>query len=209
MALLLSIGAFALINLLAAMSPGPDFLVVSKNSLAYSRKIGIGTALGVGAGIFVHVTYSIIGIGLIISKSILLFSAIKLLGAVYLVYLGMRLIFSTSQKSAQDESHVLGSTKTFFAALREGFFVNALNPKASIFFVSLFSQFFSPGTPTWLQALYGIEAAFVVGLWFVCLAVMLTHKPVKKRIERVQGPVMKLMGFALVLLGLKVALARQ
>lgn len=67
-------GTIAIISLLAAMSPGPDFIVVTKNSFSGSRAIGLCTALGVGLGIMSHVTYSLIGIGFIISQSIILFT---------------------------------------------------------------------------------------------------------------------------------------
>src|SRR3954463_9342933 len=92
MTLLLSFITFGAIALLAAISPGPDFLVVTKNSINHSRRIGIMTALGVGSAILVHVAYTIVGVGLIISQSILLFSAIKLLGAMYLCYLGVTML---------------------------------------------------------------------------------------------------------------------
>ena len=67
----------ALIHLLAVASPGPDFAIVVRESVAFGRRAGIFTALGVGAGIFVHVAYSLLGIGLIVSQSIVLFNALK------------------------------------------------------------------------------------------------------------------------------------
>jgi len=94
----------AIIHLLAVMSPGPDFVMIMRNSLLYSRKTGIYSAIGLGAGIAVHVTYSLIGIGFIISKSVLLFSIIKLLGAGYLVYVGYKSLKATHNFS-QNETY--------------------------------------------------------------------------------------------------------
>lgn len=82
----------ALIHLLAVISPGPDFIMITRNSLIYSRRTGIYSAIGLGLGILVHVTYSLVGIGLLISKSILLFNTIKYLGAAYLIYIGYKSI---------------------------------------------------------------------------------------------------------------------
>ena len=78
-------GTIAVISLLAAMSPGPDFIVVTKNSLSGSRGVGLCTALGVGLGILSHVTYSLIGIGFIISQSIILFAIIGVAIAYYFI----------------------------------------------------------------------------------------------------------------------------
>ena len=208
MALILSFAAFGCIAFLAAVSPGPDFLVVTKNSLGFSRKVGIATALGVGCGIFVHVAYTVIGIGLVISKSILLFSAIKLLGALYLIYLGTRLLFEKNGATPELEVSADLGEKGLGQAFREGFFTNALNPKATVFFVSVFSQVVSPKLPIALQSLYGVEAALIVFAWFAARALMLTHARIKQAVGRFQARVLKIMGAALILLGIKVAFSR-
>src|SRR5438874_2029674 len=80
----------AVIHLLAVMSPGPDFAMVTRNSLLYSRKSGIYTSLGMSLGIMVHVTYCLLGIALIVSRSIVIFSIIKYVGAAYLMYIGYK-----------------------------------------------------------------------------------------------------------------------
>lgn len=209
MLLLLSFITFGGVALLAAISPGPDFLVVTKNSISYSRRVGIMTALGVGAAILIHVAYTIVGVGFIISQSILLFSAIKLLGAIYLVYLGISLLRARSNVDLSQHAEVAAQTKTEWQAFREGFLTNALNPKATIFFVSIFTQVVSPDLPAYIQALYGLEAAIVVGAWFVALTFMLTFSPIRTRIATIQTTVLKIMGAALIALGVKLAFARQ
>src|SRR3989344_5815099 len=88
----------ALVHLLAVISPGPDFLMITRNSLVYSRRSGIYSAIGLGLGILVHVAYSLIGIGILISKSVLLFNFIKYLGAFYLIYIGYKSLTSKSSK---------------------------------------------------------------------------------------------------------------
>ncbi len=121
------------VGLLAAMSPGPDFAVVTKNSLFGSRRAGLFTAIGVGLGIFLHVAYSLVGIGLIISQSIALFSIIKYIGAAYLFYLGYQLLRAKRAEDGVIETNV-GATTSPWRALREGFLTNAFNPKATLFF---------------------------------------------------------------------------
>src|SRR3990167_6853963 len=86
----------ALIHFLAVISPGPDFIMILRNSLIYSRKKGMFSAVGLGLGIMVHIIYSLVGIGLLISQSIVLFNIIKFLGAGYLIYIGVKSLLSKS-----------------------------------------------------------------------------------------------------------------
>ena len=80
----------ALIHLLAVASPGPDFAVVVRESVTHGRRAGTWTAFGVGTAIFLHVGYSLLGIGLIVSQSIMLFNVLKWAAAAYLVYIGFK-----------------------------------------------------------------------------------------------------------------------
>ena len=204
MTLLLSFGAFAVIAFLAAISPGPDFIVVSKNSVAHSRVAGMWTAAGVGSALLVHVTYTLVGIGFIISQSILLFSTIKILGALYLIWLGGNLLVSKGSHEIAF-SDAAPTYKSPFNAFKEGFLTNVLNPKATIFFVSIFSQFVSPSLPKIIQAAYGLEVAFIVMSWFMALSVLLTVPLVRRKFAGIQAKLMKVMGVALIALGIKVA----
>src|SRR5688572_10012358 len=113
----------ALVHLLAVISPGPDFIMITRNSLMYSRKTGIYTAIGLGLGILVHVVYSLVGIGLLISKSILLFNTIKLLGAAYLIYIGYKSLTSKSSNlNILNQDHK--KDISIFDAIKIGFFTN-------------------------------------------------------------------------------------
>jgi RhtB (resistance to homoserine/threonine) family protein len=196
--------AVGVISLLAAMSPGPDLAVVTKNSLFASRKTGLCTAIGVGLGILLHVAYSLLGIGFLISQSILLFTIIKYIGAGYLLYLGYQLLRTKKEDSSEEREEEKISI-TPYAAVKEGFLTNALNPKATLFFLSIFTQVISPETPLMLQALLGLEVAVVVGVWFTLLAFIISYEPIKKSFSKAHYYLMKLMGGALVLLGIKLA----
>ena len=196
-----------IVALLAAMSPGPDFAVVTKNSILHARRAGIWTALGVGCGIFVHVAYSLVGIGLIISQSILLFSIIKYIGATYLLYLGWQLLRAKKHDAAFPGKQSHKTPISAVAAFREGFLTNALNPKATLFFLSIFTLIITSGTPLVVRALYGVEIAFIVGVWFVLLAYFLNISYVRNTFSRVQHYFERGMGAILIALGIKVALS--
>src|ERR1035437_742014 len=132
-----------LINLFAAMSPGPDFVMCVKNSVTYSRKIGILTAIGIGLGLSIHIAYCMAGVGLIISKSPFIFNIIKISGAIYLVYMGIRSILA-KQSKMNVEKNQKNTDLSAWRAIKSGFLTNVLNPKATLFFLALFSMVIGP-----------------------------------------------------------------
>lgn len=194
------------IHLLAVMSPGPDFILISRNSLVYSRKVGIFSAIGLALGILVHITYSLVGIGFIISRSILLFSILKFLGAGYLMYIGYKCLKVKPQKSEDmqlEKKDDIGR----LAAVRMGFLTNVLNPKASLFFFALFTQVISLNTPKLIQVFYGLEMASMTFAWFALVSLLLSHKVIKIKFSSVQHYVERTFGVILIGLGIKVALS--
>ena len=195
----------ASITLLAAISPGPDMIVVMKNALK-SKNLGYMTALGVWLAILIHVSYCIAGIGLIISQSLLLFSIIKTLGALYLLYIAYQLIRSPRWEMQAVEK---SQNQSLFSAFREGFITNAMNPKATIFFLSVFTQVIDPQTSILTQSLYGLMMASIVGLWFMMLTTILNFSSLKKHISSVQYYLNKVMWGLLAFLGIKILLSSK
>jgi RhtB (resistance to homoserine/threonine) family protein len=191
-----------IIALLAAMSPGPDFFIVAKHAFAHSRKSAILASLGIGFGIIIHSTYCVLGLALVISQSLLIFSLIKYLGAAYLIYLGIKSLFSKS-------SHIkieAKQTKPFSAwsAFRDGLLTNVLNPKCTLFMLSIFTLVVKPHTPHLIQASYGFEIMVISVVWFSFLAYGLTTRIIKSKIEKIQHVVSKLIGGVLIALGIVV-----
>lgn len=175
-----------LIHLLAVISPGPDFIMCVRNSLTYSRCTGIYTAVGFGGGIAVHIFYCIAGLALIIAKSILIFSFIKFLGAGYLIYIGVKSMLSKSAKIEIGEQHKKQDISPL-AAVRIGFLTNVLNPKATLFFLSLFTLVISHTTPFLIMLLMGGIMVVDTILWFSLVATMLTHRRIRGVFEKFQG----------------------
>lgn len=196
----------AMVHLLAVISPGPDFAVVIRNSVASGRQTGQLTALGIGAGIFVHVTYSLLGIGLIVSQSVWLFNVLKLLAGGYLLYLGIKAL-RTKAQSACDQSTLSPSPLSSGKAFAQGFVTNGLNPKATLFFLSLFTLIISPDTPVLIQAGYGVYLALATTLWFTLVAMLFGHQRVRHGFYRMGHWFDRLMGAMLIGLGLHLALA--
>jgi RhtB (resistance to homoserine/threonine) family protein len=196
----------ALVHLLAVVSPGPDFIMITRNSLIYSRRTGIYSSLGLGLGIVVHVTYSLVGIGFLIAKSIILFNFIKFLGAAYLIYIGYKSLTSkSSHLHLQNKGHMADMSKS--AAIRIGFITNVTNPKATLFFLSLFTIVISPTTPLFVKLIMGVEMSTVTSLWFMLVAFLISHHLIKNQIAKVQHSAEKFIGIILIGLGIKVALS--
>ena len=191
----------------AVISPGPDFAMVLKQSIVYGRKSSIYTSIGIGLGIGVHVIYTLLGIGLIISKSIILFTIIKFLGAGYLMYIGYQSLKSKGLKIEENkdiEIKDMSKMKSFSM----GFLCNALNPKATIFFISLFTVIISIDTPLYIQAIYGIVCIFEVMLWFVFLSIILSQKKVREFFKKFGVWFDRVVGVVLILIGLKIAFSK-
>ena len=201
----------ATIALFGAMSPGADFVLVTRNSLVYSRRIGIFTAIGIGMGVLVHVFYTLAGIGLIISQSILLFNIIKYIGAAYLIYIGWKSLNAKPRREEKNAEKIDAKLKNIspIKALLSGVATNALNPKVTLFFLSLFMQFISTGTPFSVQVMLGLETAAIIGGWFVVVAVMFSNDLLKNKIKELGHWFEKITGAALILLGIKVALSTK
>ena len=205
------------IHWLAVMSPGPDFAMVVRNSLVYSRRTGILAAAGLAMGIMLHITYSLLGIGLIISKSIVLFNAIKLIGAAYLIYIGVKSLLAKKQSKAEITEEMAeefgdepaAKDLSTVAALRLGFLTNALNPKATLFFLALFTQVIDPGTAMAIKVLYGAEMTIATFVWFSLVATILTHKRINRGFAGTKHHLEKAFGAVLIALGIKVALGAQ
>lgn len=199
------IGTVAMIHLMAVISPGPDLIMCIRNALTYSRRTGLWTALGFGAGIAVHVLYSLAGIALLISKSLLLFNAIKYVGAFYLLYIGIKSLRSQSTTSLEIEKEEQSEISPF-QAFKMGFLTNVLNPKASLFFLSLFTLVLSPDTPFWIMMVSSFIMVINTILWFSLVSVFLTQPKVQRVFIRFEKAFNKVFGALLVSLGVKVAL---
>lgn len=196
----------AIVHFLAVVSPGPDFIMITRSSLIYSKRTGFYSAIGLGLGILVHVTYCLIGIGFIIAQSIILFSAIKLLGAAYLIYIGYKSLTAKSMHQKQEETTAKKDLDKF-AAIRLGFITNVTNPKATLFFLSLFTVVIKPNTPLFVKSLMGVEMAFVTFVWFAFIALIFSHRILKTRITKIQHWAERFIGVILIGLGIEVALS--
>lgn len=177
----------ALAHLLAVASPGPDFAIVLKQSVVHGRRTALWTSVGVGAGILVHVTYSLLGFGLLLRSSELWFNVVKYAGAAYIAWIGVQSLRARPRRDfAEPEGRETpgpaGTNER--GAFATGFLTNALNPKATLFFISLFVMIVSPQTPKWVQAGYGLWMVVATAAWFSLVSVLFTQRDVRRRFLR-------------------------
>ncbi len=143
--------------------PGPAVLYIMSKSIEHGRKAGIVSVLGISIGGLVHVIAAAIGISAIILASTLAFSILKYLGALYLIYLGIKKIL---KKTPTPEQQEIGTKQRLSKIFYEGVLVNALNPKTAIFFLAFLPQFISPANG-------GVTSQIIfLGLLFIVVALL-------------------------------------
>jgi threonine/homoserine/homoserine lactone efflux protein len=157
-----TLAVFALASFLLIVVPGPAVLYVVTRSIAQGRRAGLVSMLGIEAGGLVHVAAAAIGLSAVIASSATAFTAIKLAGAAYLIYLGVRRLVARDE-ALPEVAVGVRSGKRLFA---QGVVVNVLNPKTAVFFLAFLPQFVDP-------ARGAVTLQFVVlGLTFVAVAML-------------------------------------
>ena len=190
------------------VAPGADFALVIRQCVVHGRKTALVTSFGIGMSLLFHISYTILGIGLIVSKSLLLFSLLKWAGAAYLIYLGIKSWREPAFELKESEQSVSNECLSAPKAFAMGFITNALNPKPVLFFLSLFSALVSPHTPALIQFSYGMGMATALIIWFVAVSYFFTSKPVRELFLKYGRAFNRVTGALFVGLGIKLALVQ-
>jgi threonine/homoserine/homoserine lactone efflux protein len=192
--------AVALAHLLAVASPGPDFAMVVRQSLAYGRGAGTWTAAGIGSGILFHVAYGLFGLGWLTQRYPQALTAIGLAGAGFLIWMGSRAIRA---KPLPENTESLppaqpGDWKKFYGI---GVLTNVLNPKATLFFVALFTAVITGPTSLGMKLALGSWIPLTTFAWFAFVATMLGNAAARRRLRHYAHWIDRAMGVLLLLLG--------
>lgn len=173
------IGSCIVLNL----TPGPDTLYILGRSIAQGRSAGLASMLGIATGTVVHTFAAALGLSAVLAASASAFLFVKLAGAAYLIYLGLRMLLSRSSKAAIPQGF---STSGFRAIYRQGFLTNLLNPKVALFFLAFVPQFIAPGAGNTalyfvlLGVLFNVNAIPVNVGWAVAAGWMARRSVVQK-----------------------------
>lgn len=194
----------ATIATLGMISPGPDFFLIVKNAARYSRRTALSTVAGILAGIATHMAYCVAGLAVVIQTTPWVFSTLKYAGAAYLIWIGLQALRTSK------ESDIAGSTSEkgvipWRQAFVQGYLCNLLNPKATLFFLAMFTQVLNVTSTTGEKIWYAFIIWFLAVLWWPLLVFLIQSAPVRRMLSRTQRLVDKILGAVLVGLGCKVA----
>lgn len=207
------------VHLIAVASPGPDFAIVLKQVLNQGRRAAIWSSIGIGVGIMLHVVYSILGLSLLIKNTPMLYNIMLYAAAGYLFYIGVLALRSQPSEAIANADGPGASTiaknttrsqqsahQSNWQAFRLGFVTNGLNPKATLFFLSLFSVVVAPSTSDSVRWGYGVYLAVATGVWFVSLSVLLSNSRIDQYLQRYRHVIDRLMGVVLIVLAISLVL---
>lgn len=202
------------VHLIAVASPGPDFAIVLKQVINQGRRAAIFSSIGIGMGIMLHVVYSIFGLSLLIKNTPVLYSIMLYAAAGYLFYIGVLALrsqpFESDTVVQNDTPTALRSNNNVqqsnWQAFRLGFVTNGLNPKATLFFLSLFSVVIAPTTSEAIRWGYGVYLAIATGVWFIILSILLSNSHIDQYLQRYRHVIDRLMGVVLIVLAISLVL---
>lgn len=194
------------IGLLAAASPGPNFVMITSQALV-SRRAGLWAAGGVAAASLTWSLLGAMGLALMIAQIVWLYEALRLLGAAYLVYLGARMLWSV-RRSGAGPTPTHDALPTGPAIWRRGFVVNMANPKSAAFVAGFYAAILPADAPTWLFLATALTVAGVSATWSFTLALLFSGHRVRDAYRRAQRAITAMLGLVLVGLGARLALSR-
>lgn len=186
------------------ISPGPDMVIVTRNTIVGGRVAGLHTSLGILLGNLVHIAYCVVGIGWLISQSILAFSILKYAGAVYLIYLGVVSLRSAGDPVDLDAVEMSQGAKRTW--LMQGFVNNILNPKGTLFYLGVFTMVITPETSVGAMLVLIAVMKSVSALFWLLFVYTLDLGVVRRTITNSQKLVNRLFGGLLLMLGVRVAI---
>ncbi|HUE29005.1 MAG TPA: LysE family translocator [Solirubrobacteraceae bacterium] len=191
---------------LVIVIPGPDTAVVTKNVLIHGRRTALGTSLGVGAGLSVWTVAAAVGVASLVRASAVAFTVLKLVGALYLIWLGVQSWRAARHAGSDAQASGLRDEIGTFGGFRQGLMSDLANPKIGVFFTSLLPQFVSPGHSVLLPFLL-LGAVFVLMtlLWLAVYCLIAARAAETLQRPRVRAAMNRVTGVVLIAIGLRVA----
>lgn len=201
---------FIAAGLLLNLTPGPDVLYIVSNALRSGTRAGVVAGLGITAGCFVHVFAAAVGVSALLATSAMAFTVLKWIGAAYLVWVGVKLLFAKAASwGSQSSPPAYESKASPWAVFRGGFLTNVLNPKVAIFFLAFVPQFIAPETEhkalafVLLGTLFNVNSIAVNSAWAAAAGWMARHGGVQRGMHWLD----RTAGAMFIAFGLRLALA--
>lgn len=176
-----------IIHVVALASPGPDFALMVKLASQESRRVALAAAAGIAVAILGHTVLSLTGVSLIIKSSATLFITVQLLGLSYLTWMGLRSIYAAIQhwrdKFYNETVPVVTRTTSVRKGFLQGLYTNLLNPKAMIFFVTLFSAMITPAVSGNEKVVITVLFVGLTFMWFAFIALVLSKPEIQQKVK--------------------------
>lgn len=204
--------AFVGIALLVILTPGPDTVLVTKNAVLHGRSVALGTSFGVNTGLMIWTGAAALGIAAIVRESALAFTVLKLIGAVYLIWLGAQALRAARHHAAEEPLRTDGlrGPVSPLVGFRQGLFSDLANPKIAVFFTSLLPQFVSSREPVLLPfLLLGGLFVLMTLVWLSSYALLAAKVSGVLTRPRVEAALDRLTGVVLIGLGVRLALEHR
>ena len=195
----------AILHFFAVSSPGPDFIIVTRQSIRSGRTAAIFTSLGIASGILVHSFAAMTGLTYIISSNPLVLLYLKIIASIYLGYLGFISIFNSSSIT-QYTSDQSTSNQNFLYSYRIGFITNVLNPKAILFFITVFSIVVDSSTSVLSLGIYGAYMSIATFIWFTFVSYIFTNTTLINKYRNSLPIFEKILGCILLLIASQILL---
>lgn len=201
---------FVLMSIFFVILPGPDIAIVTKSTITTGKAGGFRTVLGVCCALLIHTSAAILGLSAIIVKSAFLFSIIKYVGAVYLIYLGVKTLWALKKKEEAASIEMNTKSKAASSAcFKQGFLTNILNPKVALLFLTFFPQFINVESNTFLPFLImGTTYTIMTAVWFFLYVYLINYISAFMKRPKTQNIIEGITGTILIGFGIKLLLEK-
>ncbi|MED3398368.1 LysE family translocator [Bacillus wiedmannii] len=202
---------FIIMSICLIILPGPDTAMATKNTLVAGKVGGVKTVFGTCVALLIHTLAAVIGLSAIIVKSALLFSIFKYVGALYLIYIGIKALLAVRNKEGFDTNDIsLNNEDKHTSCFRQGFLTNLLNPKVAVFFLTFLPQFLNPNHNTFIQLLVmGLTYLVLTVIWFAFYIFLIDKISAFMKKPRTQRYIQGLTGIVLIGFGIKLAFEKN
>jgi len=192
-----------------AVIPGADFAMVLRQAIGRGRRAAVWTSAGIATAILVHGAYTLLGVGVLVGQSLLVFNLLKWAGAAYLLWLGISALRGPAPQPPSAPEAEIRTDGSAFSAFSLGFLTNLLNPKAVLFFLALFTTLVSAHTPGEAKLFYLGSMSLMLFSWFTLVSLFFTTAAVRQGFFRLGRWFNRITGITFILLAVRVAVARQ
>ncbi len=201
--------ALTAIHLCALIIPGPDFALVMHQAVSKGKRQAVVASLGIVTGLSLHILYTLLGVGILISQSKAVFTVVEVLGAIYLAYIAVSLLRVKDRLAGCEHEFFELSKQSMQEPFRQvfvkGFLCNVFNPKVTLFFLAIFTSIVDRKTPIGIQTFYGLWMIVTAFVWFLLVTFLFSQESVRAKFFAMGGWFERITGVVIMSFSIKLA----